>query len=270
VEVKMKKPNFTAKPGQYVFIRCADVSRFEWHPFTLTQCPSSEDSSFSIHCKILGDWTEKFVNRLFRTKLEENNITLACEKQNEENTSFVRPSLKIAVDGPYGSPCMDIWRYDVSLCIATGIGITPFAALIHELRHEIKARKCLKLHRLYFVLVCKHLDSFQWFVDLSRSVHAELWESNQPDFLICNFYVTGPQSEDQVSMKQHPEWLASRLHRHRPSWRTVFDRVSRENPRTKVGVFYCGSRKVTSVLKNTSQRFYPTRTKFIFNKEILT
>jgi len=39
-------------------------------------------------------YVEKFVNRLFLTKLEENNITLACEKQNEENTSFVRPSLK--------------------------------------------------------------------------------------------------------------------------------------------------------------------------------
>lgn len=269
VEIKMKKPNFTATPGQYVFIRCADVSRFEWHPFTLTKCPSSEDSSFSIHFKILGDWTEKFLNRLFLSKLEENDITLAFEKHNEEYTSFVRPSIKISVDGPYGSPCMDIWRYEVSLCIATGIGITPFAALFHELRHKIQAREGLKLHRLYFVWVCKHIDSFQWFVDLSHSIHAELWGKNQPDFLICNFYVTGPQSEDQISMKQHHEWLASRLHQHRPSWRTVFDRVSRENPRTKVGVFYCGSRKVTPVLKNTSRRFYPTRTKFIFNKEIL-
>lgn len=41
-------------------------------------------------------------------------------------------------------------------------------------REKIKARNCLKLRRLYFVWVCKRVDSFQWFVDLSRSTHAEV------------------------------------------------------------------------------------------------
>ncbi|KAL9969507.1 hypothetical protein ACROYT_G021728 [Oculina patagonica] len=136
VKVKMKKDNFTAEPGQYVFVKCADVSRFEWHPFSLTQCPSSEDTSFSIHCKILGDWTEKFADMLFlaRSDWEQNKKTLTSSIQNGEYFSSTRPDVKIAVDGPYGSPCMDVWRYDVSLCIATGIGVTPFAALINELR----------------------------------------------------------------------------------------------------------------------------------------
>ena len=40
--------------------------------------------------------------------------------------------------------------------------------------------------------------------------------------------------------------------------------------RTKVGVFYCGSERVTPMLKKTCQRFYPTGTRFIFNREILT
>ena len=40
--------------------------------------------------------------------------------------------------------------------------------------------------------------------------------------------------------------------------------------RTKVGVFYCGSEKVTPMLKKTCRRFYPTGTRFIFNREILT
>ena len=40
--------------------------------------------------------------------------------------------------------------------------------------------------------------------------------------------------------------------------------------RTKVGVFYCGSEKATSMLKKTCRRFYPTGTRFIFNREILT
>ena len=31
-----------------------------------------------------------------------------------------------------------------------------------------------------------------------HSIFLQLWESNRPDFLICNFYVTCSQSEDQV------------------------------------------------------------------------
>ncbi|XP_022795525.1 NADPH oxidase 4-like [Stylophora pistillata] len=270
VEVKMKKRNFSAAPGQYVFIKCADVSRFEWHPFTLTQCPSLKDSTFSVHFKILGDWTEKFADKLLEAKFDGDQKNLACVEQNEEYFCYVRHFVKIAVDGPYGSPCTDVWRYSVSLCIATGIGVTPFAALVQELREKIRTEKKLKMHRLYFVWVCKHVQSFLWFVDLLRSTFTELWDSNRPDFLICNFYVTCSHSGDQININQQDKWLTGRLHKSKPSWKALFDRVSRENPRTRVGLFYCGSRKVTSTLKKRSKRFYPTGTRFIFNKEILT
>ena len=32
----------------------------------------------------------------------------------------------------------------------------------------------MKLKRLYFVWVCKHVESFQWFVDLLHSTHTEV------------------------------------------------------------------------------------------------
>ena len=28
------------RPGQYVFIRCRDISHYEWHPFSLTSAPA--------------------------------------------------------------------------------------------------------------------------------------------------------------------------------------------------------------------------------------
>ncbi|KAJ7391355.1 hypothetical protein OS493_018398 [Desmophyllum pertusum] len=178
VEAKMKKQNFTAAPGQYVFIKCADVSRFEWHRFTLTQCPSSEDASFSIHCKSLGDWTEKFADRLFLTKSEETQDTgQACLIQNGEYSNDVTSNIKIAVDGPYGSPCMDVWSYDVSLCIATGIGVTPFAALINELRHKIRTGKRLKLRRLYFCVDLRDSSTTIWLHQqdaiIQRNLHGK-------------------------------------------------------------------------------------------------
>ena len=32
----------------------------------------------------------------------------------------------------------------------------------------------IKLKRLYFVWVCRHIESFQWFVDLLHSLHNEV------------------------------------------------------------------------------------------------
>lgn len=46
------------KAGQYIFINCPAVSRFEWHPFTLTSCPQLD--TINLHIRIVGDWTGAF------------------------------------------------------------------------------------------------------------------------------------------------------------------------------------------------------------------
>lgn len=46
--------------GQYIFVKCPKVSKLEWHPFTLTSAP--EEDFFSIHIRIVGDWTEGLFN----------------------------------------------------------------------------------------------------------------------------------------------------------------------------------------------------------------
>ncbi|XP_015756067.1 PREDICTED: NADPH oxidase 4-like [Acropora digitifera] len=174
LEVQMKKKNFKAVPGQ---------------------CPSAEDFTFSIHCKILGDWTERFAHHLLHTPAKERQRPSEDEKH---NTRYSK--IKIVIDGPYGSPCT---------VITPGEAHVPAACFIK-------------------IAVCK------------------------------------------IQKQQCESWLKSRLHQNRPTWRSLFDRVSNENPRANVGVFYCGNRKVTAVLKKASERFYVTGTKFIFNKEILT
>lgn len=56
-ELQMQKRGFRMAVGQYVFLRCARVSRLEWHPFTLTSAP--EEDFFSVHVRVAGDWTER-------------------------------------------------------------------------------------------------------------------------------------------------------------------------------------------------------------------
>lgn len=37
-------------------------------------------------------------------------------------------------DGPYGTPMQDVFRYSVSVCVAGGIGITPYAAVLNMIK----------------------------------------------------------------------------------------------------------------------------------------
>ena len=52
----------------------------------------------------------------------------------------------------------------------------------------------IKLKRLYFLWVCKHIESFQWFVDLLHSLHNEVrfyWPSLGDIYVIHQLLFTG-------------------------------------------------------------------------------
>jgi predicted ferric reductase len=54
--ILMTKPaNFKYKSGMYLFVKCPQISSFEWHPFSITSAPG--DPFLSIHIRDSGDWT---------------------------------------------------------------------------------------------------------------------------------------------------------------------------------------------------------------------
>lgn len=94
--IMSKPPGFKYKSGQYIFLQCPTISRFEWwvlipnlffffgwilipnshsvskhlefhseryslnffrHPFSITSAPG--DDQLSVHIRTLGDWTEE-------------------------------------------------------------------------------------------------------------------------------------------------------------------------------------------------------------------
>ncbi|KAM7257469.1 hypothetical protein ACFE04_013210 [Oxalis oulophora] len=56
-----KPPEFKYKSGMYLFVKCPDVSGFEWHPFSITSAP--KDDCLSVHIRCLGDWTKDLRDR---------------------------------------------------------------------------------------------------------------------------------------------------------------------------------------------------------------
>ncbi|EDO30009.1 predicted protein, partial [Nematostella vectensis] len=177
---------------------------------------------------------------------------------------------RLSVDGPYGSPCMDVEEYRVSMCIATGIGVTPFAALITRIRSQIiHAQRPPRPHRLYFVWICREVGALQWFADLIHETSRQLWELNRPDFLTCLFYTTSKGQKEKICINNtQSSWFDARLTHGRPDWFQIFRRVSQENSRTCVGVFYCGARGPSSMLRRCCQRMYKNGASFVFNKEV--
>ena len=57
----MTKPmGFKYKSGMYIFVKCPNISSFEWHPFSITSAP--DDDYLSVHIRTLGDWTKEMRN----------------------------------------------------------------------------------------------------------------------------------------------------------------------------------------------------------------
>ncbi|XP_068601493.1 NADPH oxidase 4 [Brachionichthys hirsutus] len=254
IELRMLKKNFAARPGQYILLNCPGVSSFESHPFTLTTCPTENKKTFGIHLRVVGDWTERFTQLL----LPESRTDVAILPLVQQ-----RRYPKLYVDGPFGSPSEEVFNYDVSLCVAGGIGVTPFACVLHAL---LDGWPGFRLQRLYFVWVCRELQSFYWFAELLCAVHHKLWHENRPDYFNLKLYVS--QTADLQGMSEEKyRPLTSRLLIGRPRWQLLFDEIGMTNRHKRVGVFCCGPKGISRTLRRLCNSSRSSKTIFEFNKE---
>jgi dual oxidase len=90
VEVPHTRP-WPYKAGQYVFIQIPQLSRFQWHPFTVSTCI---ENRMQVHVKADGDWT---------------NSLRDLAKKGEEN------KIKIGIDGPFGAPAQRFQDFEYTM-----------------------------------------------------------------------------------------------------------------------------------------------------------
>ncbi|XP_072466703.1 NADPH oxidase 4 isoform X2 [Notamacropus eugenii] len=254
IEVRMIKENFKARPGQYIILHCPRVSALENHPFTLTMCPTETKSIFGVHLKIVGDWTERF-----------RDLLLPPPGQDSEILPFIQPRNypKLYIDGPFGSPFEESLNYEVSLCVAGGIGVTPFASILNTLLDDWRP---YKLRRLYFIWVCRDIKSFQWFADLLCVLHNKLWQENRPDYVNIQLYLSQTDGIQKIIGERY-QALNSRLFIGRPRWKLLFDEIAKCNRGKTVGVFCCGPSSISKTLHQLSNKNNAYGTKFEYNKE---
>ncbi|MBN3324857.1 CY24B protein, partial [Atractosteus spatula] len=261
IELQLKKKGFKMEVGQYVFMKCPSISRLEWHPFTLTSAP--EEDHFSVHIRIVGDWTQK----LFEA--------CGCDKK-EFQEAWKLP--KIAIDGPFGTASEDVFRYEVVMLVGAGIGVTPFASILKSVWYRYSHNNTnLVTKKIYFYWLCRETQAFEWFADLLQSLESQMLERGNADFLSYNIYLTSWNEAEATHFTVHHEeendpitGLKQKTLYGRPNWDNEFKTIASNHPGTRVGLFLCGPESLAKSLGkncNTHSDADPRGVHFIFNKE---
>ncbi|EPS57766.1 hypothetical protein M569_17051, partial [Genlisea aurea] len=253
----MSKPiGFKYRSGMYLFVKCPDLSAFEWHPFSVTSAPN--DDYLSVHIRALGDWTTELRNRFAK----------ACEPQTErpkmgnlvrmETKAYSETQLgfpRILIKGPYGAPAQDYTKYDVLLLIGLGIGATPFISIIKDIANNQSLsallddvtwedKKCPD--RAYFYWVTREQGSFDWFKgvmdDIAEYDHNHLIEMHS---YLTSMYAEGDARSALIAMVQSLQHAKNgvdivsesriRTHFARPNWRKIFGQLTASHPSTRIG-----------------------------------
>ena len=111
--------------GQYLFLCCPKLSRWEFHPFTISSAPHME--YLELHIRDAGDWTGTLCEVLkeWKAKQEEEIVEILdeeqlFEKQFEDMSNFSIDD--VLIDGPLGAPSQEFTSYEHLLLIGAGIG----------------------------------------------------------------------------------------------------------------------------------------------------
>ncbi|XP_059311428.1 putative respiratory burst oxidase homolog protein H isoform X2 [Lycium ferocissimum] len=286
-----KPPGFKYKSGMYLFVKCPNISNFEWHPFSITSAP--DDDYLSIHIRTLGDWTTELRTRFqkacqatqSRTRSLIRMETKAFSPNDAEQSQAEFP--KIIIKGPYGAPAQNYKKYDILLLVGLGIGATPFISIIKDIlnqqsgynQQDDESSSKKGPQRAYFYWVTREQGSFDWF----KGVMDDIAEHDENEVIEMHNYLTSVYEEGDarsaliamVQSLQHAKngvdvVSESRIRTHfaRPNWKRVFTQLAASHPSSRIGVFYCGSPTLTKPLRKLCQEFsLNSSTRFNFHKE---
>uniref|UniRef100_A0A8C4F6E0 FAD-binding FR-type domain-containing protein n=1 Tax=Dicentrarchus labrax TaxID=13489 RepID=A0A8C4F6E0_DICLA len=138
--------------------------------------------------------------------------------------------------------------------------------MVRQRRYPNDGWTGFRLQRLYFVWVCRELQSFYWFAELLCAVHQKLWQENRPDYFNLKLFVSQTDNLQSMSDEKYRP-LTSRLLVGRPRWKLLFDEIGRTNKHKRVGVFCCGPKGISRTLHRLCNSARSSGTTFEFNKE---
>ena len=229
-------------PGSIIMINCPSVSKHEYHPFTLTSCPSM--GVWSVHIRCTGDWTKQFAAK----------CGISFSHNDKEKHIDEMPNVKI--DGPFITECIDAIKSSVSVFIGAGIGVTPFAALLRDtLTRIVSGNTDIIIKKVYFFWICKDTYSFEWFIELMTEfegyyhlIEPYIYITRVEDPLTIMLETTNDDA-DLVTGLPFQSFFG------RPNWTSLFKEMNQSHIDDDIGIFVCGPKALSTAVKNASEPY---------------
>lgn len=244
-QVRFKRGTiFPFYPGDYVKIRIPAISRLEWHPFTLSAAPQS--SRLDVHVRNNGDWSGAL-----------HNLANMPHPQRKKWQAYL--------DGPYGAPTSSIYRSQVAVLIAGGIGVTPFASVLQSLLLKEKANSTGAKHEqiIHFHWLNRSQRSYEWFIDLMLKAEEQMGE----DRFFLNIHLTSlaRNLSNLVMQLAFESWflkygkdpitdLRARTSAGRPNWDVIFRELAEKYKDKRVDIYFCGPKALGADIRKFSSK----------------
>jgi dual oxidase len=137
--VYQRPDDFDYVSGQWIRIACSAISSNEFHAFTMTSSP--HERHLMNHIRAVGPWTNAL-----REVYNPKQIRLGALP-------------KIYADGPYGEGHQEWNSFDYAVLVGGGIGVTPFAAILKEIVHQVNQNRAIYMKKCYFFWVCRNQNN---------------------------------------------------------------------------------------------------------------
>lgn len=221
--------------GQYVWLCCPSIKKYEKHPFTISSAPETGLLSLAIKCHP-GGWTEKLRDFLaglcegcskssagFTYSFEDRDWISGQKFRGLSQAPGGGPLLLI--DGPHAAPAMRYLEFEVVILAAAGIGLTPASSVLRSLlQYRWRSDANAKPHSIYFcwLCACPEVPAFEWFADeLSDSEVAAAANENlhgsrsePPRNCELHLFITRAPKPDDPQARGPPEPQPAKIYGH--------------------------------------------------------
>ncbi len=154
----------------FFYVNIPAISDLEWHPFSAIRTLDGHSIGFCIKALKSGSFVDQVVQH---AKVQHHGL------------------IKIRLEGPYGQPSVNIYDYDVAVLVCGGIGVTPMANIINQVRLKEQSSSSTS------TTVKIHLH---WGVkDPSDLLVADKFMYPLPAFVSPHFYVSNAKKDSGVS-----------------------------------------------------------------------
>ncbi|WP_455383033.1 EF-hand domain-containing protein [Salinispira pacifica] len=272
--------NFTFNPGDYLFLRIPSISRFEWHPFTISSGPE-RSGEVTVHVRGLGDWTKalhKTFSRVRSRAARPGAGQTAKRGRKKSSGSGADPQfpliprrtlprelqLPVVFVGPYGTPSARALRSRCVVLVGAGIGVTPFASILQSIAYRAQKREKLPFEKAYFVWLNRGQRSFEWFsqlldyiekLGLGRVLESHIYMTDARINAVTGLAKIGMELDQKRTRKDLTTGLRARTNFGRPDWDALFSEISKTHGVRSVNVFFCGPEQLGRSVKRAATRF---------------